>query len=185
MSDPYKRRSWRSHKFDNRTIAAIRALEDRLGRRVTIYQGSYSTSVGASGSTHAGGGAVDLWVPGMDADSVTRAARRIGWACWWRTPSQGDWSDHQHAILRGHVTASPDAKLQVGDFDNRGDGLWPLTGHDDPQPYRPVREVTFNYRAWVKQRTLLARIRHLGRDIAALKDRRRRTRRRLRKIRTT
>ncbi len=178
----YKRIQWRGHTFDRRTQAAILALEDRINRKVGIYQGSYSTAVGASGSTHAGGGAVDLWVPGMDPEAVVKAARKIGWAMWYR-PAGPSWGDHCHGILRAHQTASPDAKLQVTDYDNRGDGLWPLTGHDDPQPYRPVdAPVRFSYTEWLRTRRLRDRIRHFTRTIASLKGRRRKARRDLARL---
>lgn len=185
MSDPYERIRWRGHRFDRRTKAAILALEDRLDRRVTIYQGSYSTSVGASAGSHDGGGAVDLWVSGIDANTVTRAARNVGWAMWWRTPRQGDWGNHQHGILRRHSTASSFAKAQASNFDEGGDGLGSLLPGDDPQPYRPDPLVTFDYRAWTKAQNLRSRLRHLARDIAALRDRRRKVRRELARVLTS
>lgn len=185
MSDAYTRRTWRGHRFDNRTIAAVKALEDSLRRRVTIYQGSYSTAVGASGSTHAGGGAIDFWVSGMSPDEVTRKARRVGWADWHRRPEQGPWADHQHAGLLGHLTASTDLKLQMGDYRHGGNGLWPLTGGDDPQPYRPDPQPEFSYVQWRRERRLRDRLRHLARDIAALKDRRRKVAKQLRQVATS
>lgn len=185
MSDAYKRVTWRSHRFDKRTVAAIKALEDALGRRVTIYQGSYTSAVAVSGSTHEGGGALDFWVPGISADSVTRKARQVGWACWWRKPEQGPWGDHQHAGLLDHLTASADLKLQMGNYRHGGDGLWPLEAGDDPQPYRPDPQPIFSYVQWRRQRRLRDRLRHLARDIAALKDRRKKIAAQLRRVSTS
>jgi hypothetical protein len=183
MKNPYDTVRFRGHKFDARTRAAILALEARLGKRVTIYQGSYTGNVSVSSGTHLGGGAVDLWVDGMDADTVTRAARKVGWAMWWRTPQQGPWGHHQHGILREHRTASPAADAQVtgpNGFDYGGDGLADTTG--DAQPWRPDPPVTFHYWQWVKARTLRSRLRDLSRSIASLKDRRRSVKKRLSKL---
>lgn len=184
MSDKqYQRVTWRGHRFDRRTVAAIKDVEARLGARVTIFQGSYHPGVGLSSGTHDGGGAVDLWVTGVPPDRVTRTMRQVGWAAWWRTPQQGDWPHHQHAILRGHDTASPAAKDQVtgpNGYDNGGDGLALTSG--DAQPFRPDPPVRFSYHQWVRRQTLRAKLRSLSRTIASLKDRRKSTRKRLQSL---
>jgi hypothetical protein len=172
MSDAYERVTWRGHKFDRRTVAAIKELEKRLGKRINIYQGSYNTSVNASGGTHAGGGAVDWWVSGVDQNRATRIARQVGFADWWRKPSQGDWNDHHHSILLGHLSASDNAVLQMQNYRAGGDGLWPLVSGDDPQPYRPDPIVVFDYAAWKREQYLRDRIRELTNDILTLVDRR-------------
>lgn len=148
----YDKVKWRGKTWDYRTKAAVMELERQLNKTVLIYQGSYNTGVTASGTTHHGGGAIDGWVSGVDPNKVTRVARNIGWAMWWRKASQGPWNEHQHGILRGHKTASYMAKQQVvgySGYDNGGDGLAGTTG--DAQPYRPDPPVTFDYSKWKRQ----------------------------------
>ena len=175
---PYHRLTWRGLKFDARTKAAVQAVEARLGSTLTIYQGSYNTTVGASAGTHDGGGAVDVWGP--DPDRIVRVMRNVGWAAWWRTPAQGPWTAHIHAILIGHDTASPLAKAQVVSYDAGGTGL--ASGGPDPDPYRPDPAVTFHYWTWVKEQNLRARLAKLGRTINHLRHRRKDVRHDLQKL---
>ena len=174
MSDAYERVTWRGHKFDRRTVAAIREVEKRLGKRVSIMQGSYNSSVGASAGTHSGGGAIDWWVTGVDPNAATRVARNVGWADWWRKPlydSNGNriWGDHQHGILLGHKTASTDAQWQMSEYRAGRSGL--SSQGPDPQPYRPDPIPVFDYAAWKAEQRLRDRVRQLTNDILALKDR--------------
>ena len=119
---PGGRQSFRGVTLNARTIAMVLAAERLLGARYHITQGSYSTRVAASGSTHAGGGAMDTNGPhGWNA--AVRALRQVGFAAWHRTRSQGPWNDHIHSIAIGDPTASPAAKRQVEDFKRGGDGL--------------------------------------------------------------
>lgn len=118
--------TWRGKKFDYYTIQMIQAAEALLGRAFTITQGSYSTSVAASGSTHAGGGALDISVrdlPGLLRQQAVLAMRQVGFAAWLRDPSQGPWPYHIHAIAAGDPKASPAALRQVQDYYAGGDGL--------------------------------------------------------------
>lgn len=174
MSDAYERVTWRGRTFDKRTVAAIRELERRLGKRVTIYQGPYSSSVGASAGTHSGGGAVDWWVTGVDPNKATRVARNVGWADWWRKPlydSDGNriWGDHHHGILLNHKTASDGAKWQMMAYRGGRSGL--ASNGSDPQPYRPNPIPVFDYAQWKKDRRRRHKVRELTNDILALKDR--------------
>lgn len=176
----YDRIQRRGHSWDRRTWAAVLELEHRLGERVVIFQGSYNPGVGASAGTHDGGGAIDFWVPGRSANEVTREARKVGWACWWRKPSQGPWVDHQHAILRGHDTAAPLAKSQCLSYDQGGTGL--ASGGADPQPWRPSEPVRFSYAKWRREQNLRSRIARLSRAIRGLRKRRRMARVDLKKL---
>lgn len=180
MSGAYDRIQRRGHSWDRRTWAAVLELEERLGKQVRIFQGSYNEGVGVSAGTHDGGGAIDFWVDGVSADQVTKAARKVGWACWWRKPSQGPWPDHQHAILRGHDTAAPIAKAQCLSYDQGGTGL--AAGGPDPQPWRPSAPVRFSYTKWVKEQTLRTRIRRLTRSIRGYRNRRRQARQALARL---
>ena len=114
--------NFRGKRLNSRTIQMLLRAEQILGRAFHITQGSYSTSVAASGSTHAGGGAMDVNGPG-GWGAATNALRRAGFAAWHRTPSQGPWGHHIHAIAIGDSSASPAAKRQVQSYLRGGDGL--------------------------------------------------------------
>ena len=106
---------------DWHTEYALRKAERILGYKLSITQGSFSTSVKQSGGTHAGGGAVDL--KSWDSENKIKALRRSGFAAWVRSPSEGDWPEHIHAILVNDVLLSPTAKDQVLSFEAGRNGL--------------------------------------------------------------
>jgi hypothetical protein len=122
--------SWRGHKFDEQTRDMLREVDKLVGPDIAIRptQGSYSTSVGASAGTHAGGGAVDLSVGGagltaFQVQLVVFLMRRVGFACWHRAPSEGNWASHIHAINKTAPDLSPAAKSQVAAFKKGLSGL--------------------------------------------------------------
>lgn len=131
IAGDYARTTWQGKRFNNRTVRMLKAAEDLAGQGIRITQGSFSTSVAASGSTHAGGGAFDAGWPmlGM-GDNLVRALRQAGFAAWHRNPNQGPWPHHIHGIAIGDPTASASAKRQVQSYLNGGDGL----GGSDPDP---------------------------------------------------
>lgn len=91
---------------------------------LSLYQGSYSTSVAASGGTHDGGGAIDVRLTGMTSAEVRKAVKALrvaGFAAWYRGPPS--FVPHIHAIAIGDGDASPAAKAQVGDYRRGRDGL--------------------------------------------------------------
>ena len=67
--------------------------------------------VPASGPTHDGGGVVDLLAE--DWKRKVRVLRSIGFAAWHRTPDQGPWPEHIHAVLIDHGRLDPSAARQV------------------------------------------------------------------------
>lgn len=142
--DRYEVTTWRGHKFDRYTIAAIEAAEAKLGHQLVIMQGSYNGGAGkvsASAGTHDGGGAADFGVePTVNQD--IRALRSIGFAAWHRTPDQGPWGAHIHAILIGNENASPGAKRQVAAYRDFRDGL--ATNRPDTT-WHPKPIPTFQY----------------------------------------
>ncbi|QES45273.1 hypothetical protein DEJ49_33585 [Streptomyces venezuelae] len=104
----------------NKRTAAMLKNASKLARTAfTMFQGSYSNSVGQSAGTHAGGGAVDL---GPAKDSIVGAMRASGFAAWRRTPAEG-FSPHIHGIAVGDPTVSPQAAQQVKDFQAGLNGL--------------------------------------------------------------
>ncbi|MEU4508659.1 peptidoglycan-binding protein [Nonomuraea wenchangensis] len=103
-----------------RTRDMLAEAKRLLGRDFALDQGSYNpggdpTSVG----THDGGGVVDISVEGMNAatrTAVVRALRLVGFAAWLRSPQQGDWPWHIHAVAISDTDLSSQAQHQVGDY---------------------------------------------------------------------
>lgn len=106
--------------INGRTAAMLKDAERRLGKRLTIVQGSFTTSNASSGNTHAGGGVVDIrtWDLGsrdLGIPQVLKALRTVGFAAWYRTPAQG-FDPHIHAVAIGDQQMSPEAARQVADY---------------------------------------------------------------------
>lgn len=136
MTDPVDRPEWRGRtNVDALTIAALEYAEQLAGKTFTVTQGSYNTSVSASAGTHAGGGAVDLRWTWDHADIV--ALRRAGFAAWHRTPDQGGWPHHIHAVLVDHPKLSPAAARQVEAYRAGRNGL-ANNGPDDGPRINPI-----------------------------------------------
>jgi hypothetical protein len=127
--DPYGRNSKRGVLLNNRTLEMLEDAEMHWLRSfapVRLTQGSFSTSVGQSAGTHAGGGVFDVGIlelTGSQRDSVVWALRKQGFAAWLRNPSQGDWPYHIHAVAIGDKELSAAAKAQVVAYKNGRNGL--------------------------------------------------------------
>jgi len=115
--------------------------ERLLGRQLKLDQGSYNPGGDpTSAGTHDGGGVVDINVDGMSADtrtSVARALRQVGFAAWVRSPSQGQWPWHIHAVAINDTDQSTQAQNQVGDYYLGMNGLG--NRHPDDGPKVPIR----------------------------------------------
>jgi GH25 family lysozyme M1 (1,4-beta-N-acetylmuramidase) len=129
----------KKYQVDWKTRAALEEAERRLGYTLTLYQGSYSTKVSASGGTHDGGGVVDL-AP-EDHEHKVKVLRTIGFAAWYR-PKTDDWNPHIHAVLIDHGKLSPEAQSQVVQYRQGTDGL--RSHAKDPTP-RPKPIPVFRY----------------------------------------
>ena len=119
-----------------RTLEMLTAAERRLGFTTVLTQGSYTAANPDSGSTHAGGGALDVRATGLSSatrDRIVYRLRRIGFAAWLRTPAQGDWPYHIHAIAIGDREMSPAARQQVIDYRNGLNGLANKGPDDGPR----------------------------------------------------
>lgn len=143
MTDPrLVRPQWRGRgNVDALTIACIEHAEHIGGHQFTVSQGSYQGGRGDinSAGTHDGGGVVDLrWCGHV---GCVRALRRAGMAAWHRTPAQGPWPDHIHAVVIGHPRLAPSAARQVVAYIEGRNGL-ASSGKDDgprlPEIERPV-----------------------------------------------
>lgn len=145
MSDPrLERPYWRNRtNVDALTIAALEYAEKLAGCTFLITQGSYQSSVAESAGTHDRGGALDLAWTGDDSDIL--ALRKAGFAAWHRTPEQGPWKDHIHAIVVDHPDLSPSAARQVVAYRKGRNGLANDAADDGPR-LNPI--PVFDYNAW-------------------------------------
>lgn len=142
MTDPMHRPPWRGRtNVDALTIQAIEAAEKQAGFTSVVTQGSYQTdTVKASAGTHDGGGVVDLRTRDLSADQKHRmvlALRQVGFAAWLRTPSQGPWVEHVHAVLIDHPKLAPSAARQVASYRSGRNGL-ANNGRDDGPRVSPI-----------------------------------------------
>ncbi|WP_433651215.1 peptidoglycan-binding domain-containing protein [Micromonospora zamorensis] len=131
----------RGVQVNTRTRSMLFEAERLLGRQLGITQGSYSSGVGASAGTHDGGGALDLSVSGLSSavrTDVLRRLRTVGFAAWLRTPEQGDWGYHIHAIALSDTDQSTGAQNQAGDYYLGRNGL-ANRGADDGPAVSPKR----------------------------------------------
>lgn len=117
---PGSRVTYRGVTMNARTKAMLLAAEGLLGRTLVIEQGSYNAGGDpTSAGTHDGGGALDIGVTGLTGTQRTTTVRRlreVGFAAWLRTPQQGDWDYHIHAIAVSDTDLSPQAQHQAGDY---------------------------------------------------------------------
>jgi peptidoglycan hydrolase-like protein with peptidoglycan-binding domain len=142
--DPGARVAYSGVTVNTRTRAMLRAAGRRVARGcvLDLTQGSYSSGVSQSAGTHDGGGAADISVHslcGRSHAAVVRALRTVGFAAWYRTPAQGDWPTHIHAIAISDPDLSSGAQSQVGDYFSGRNGL---AGHG-PDDGPAVPKVTW------------------------------------------
>lgn len=126
---------------NTRTQAMLTEAERLLGRRLVLDQGSYNPGGDpTSAGTHDGGGVVDINVDGMTAatrTAVARALRQVGFAAWVRSPSQGDWPWHIHAVAINDTDQATQAQNQVGDYYLGFNGL--ANHRPDDGPRIPIK----------------------------------------------
>ncbi|MDQ1287261.1 MAG: hypothetical protein QG622_826 [Actinomycetota bacterium] len=117
---PGARTSRDGHVVTTRTLAMLAEAERLLGRRLVVLQGSYNPGGDpTSAGTHDGGGAIDLSVAGLSTSTRTaavRALREVGFAAWLRSPRQGAWPWHLHAVAISDPDLSTQAQHQTGDY---------------------------------------------------------------------
>ncbi|MGQ0840868.1 peptidoglycan-binding domain-containing protein [Actinokineospora sp.] len=122
--------------MNTRTKAMLVEAERRFGTSFGVTQGSYNAGgTPASAGTHDGGGALDISVSGMSSTTRTNAARalrQVGFAAWVRTPAQGDWGYHIHAIALADPDQSTGAYHQSGDYYLGYNGLANRAPDDGP-----------------------------------------------------
>jgi peptidoglycan hydrolase-like protein with peptidoglycan-binding domain len=123
--------------INTRTKSMLTEAQRLLGRSLVLDQGSYNPGGDpTSAGTHDGGGVVDVSVQGMTTatrTAVVRGLRQVGFAAWFRTPSQGDWPFHIHAAAISDTDLSPAAQHQVGDYYLGRNGLANRGPDDGPK----------------------------------------------------
>lgn len=146
---PWSKVTWRGFRISDRTRKALLWAERESGIKIELSQGSWSTSVAASGNTHAGSGVVDIRVgvlSGTQRKKLNRTLRRAGFASWLRGPADG-MAPHIHAVLLDDQYASSAAKWQQSEYLRGRSGL--SSGKADSDPYRPDPLVRFS---WLRNR---------------------------------
>ncbi len=135
--------TYHSATMNTRTKAMLVEAESLLGASLGITQGSYNPGGDPdSAGTHDGGGVLDVSVSGMTEarqTTVVRRLREVGFAAWRRTPDQGNWGFHIHAVAISDTDMSPTAQHQVGDYYLGKNGLANHAPDDGPQ----VTKVTW------------------------------------------
>jgi LysM repeat protein len=117
----YTRRIYSGRVVNERTRIMLTRAAKLLNREtLPLSQGSYNTSVSASAGTHAGGGVVDITSSSWE---WAKALRRVGFAAWVRTPSEGPWGYHIHAVAIGDRELSGSAARQEAAYFNGRNAL--------------------------------------------------------------
>ena len=137
------RTTYRGFPVNERTLAMLKAAQVRSSLTFVVEQGSYSPGTDpTSGGTHDGGGALDLDAEALTAAQRTAAVtalRQVGFAAWRRTPAQGDWPLHIHAVAISDTDLSAPAQKQVGAYYEGRNGLANDAADDGPH----VPKVTY------------------------------------------
>lgn len=145
--------------FDGKTVTVrtrdallyAQALWQQRGKhhkKIRLAQGSFNSSVAASGSTHKGDGVFDARTAGVgltasETVSLARAMADSGIAPYIRDSRDG-MDPHIHGLVIDDPEMDPSAKRQVADWDK---GLNGLNNHaKDRITYRPKVKIRFSWR---------------------------------------
>jgi hypothetical protein len=130
-------------------LFAQKLWRERGGHKksIRLAKGSYQPASATSGTTHSGGGAVDVRTKGVgltdeEIKGLNIALRDAGFACWIRDDRDG-FDPHIHGLAISDREMSASAKRQVVAFDLGRDGL--VSNRVDRNPYRPNPKLRFNY----------------------------------------
>lgn len=121
----------------------------RMGHKksIRLAKGSYQRASATSGTTHNGGGAVDVRTKGVGLSDreiivLNRSLRDAGFASWIRDGRDG-FDPHIHALACSDAQLSASAKRQVVSFDQGRNAL--TNNLKDRNPYRPKPKLRFSY----------------------------------------
>lgn len=134
---------------NQRTKDMLIAADALVAHAIALSQGSYNPGgVGASAGTHDGGGCVDISVSSLDNTQrlqTVKALRTVGFAAWLRSPDQGPWPYHIHAVAIGDTDLAIAARNQVADYYVGKNGLASHAADDTPANYRAPFTVWETY----------------------------------------
>ena len=128
------------------TITRLAAAKGLIKQQIDVTQGSYSTSVSASASTHAGGGVLDVRVTGRALDTLLE---ECGIAAYERTEADG-FTPHSHILWIGCPHLHSSAAAQVTSWKNKRNGLRSNALDRDTTRPSPIRDWKQGL-AWAKQ----------------------------------
>jgi hypothetical protein len=125
---------------NQRTRDMLMEADSLLAFDIVLSQGSYNPGgVDASAGTHDGGGCVDVSVSELSTTQrwqTVKALRTVGFAAWLRSPDQGPWPYHIHAVAVGDTDLSTAARDQVADYYVGKNGLASHAADNTPDAYR-------------------------------------------------
>lgn len=134
------RTTYTGKTVNERTRRMLAAADAKVAFSLVLSQGSYNPGgEAASAGTHDGGGVVDVSVGKLTTTQrwkAVHALRAVGFAAWLRTPSQGDWPYHIHAVAIGDTDMSTVARDQVADYYAGRNGLASHALDNTPSSYR-------------------------------------------------
>ncbi|WP_205324923.1 peptidoglycan-binding protein [Glycomyces sp. YM15] len=132
--------AYRGVRVNTRTRNMLAAADAKVSWNLTLSQGSYNPGGDpTSAGTHDGGGVVDVAVDGWTSTRrwrTVRALREVGFAAWLRTPSQGNWPYHIHAVAVADTDLSGPAQPQVHDYFFGKNGLANHAADNTPPEYQ-------------------------------------------------
>jgi len=121
----------------------------RMGHKksIRLAKGSYQPASDTSGTTHNGGGAVDIRTKGVGLTDeeiliLSRCLKDAGGAPWIRDSRDG-FDPHIHCLFPGDREMSASAKRQVVSYDLGRNAL--TNNKVDRNPYRAKPKLRFNY----------------------------------------
>ena len=151
---PYTRVTWSGKTINARTRDALLYAQKLWRKRgdhhlsIQLAQGSYNKGgVAASGSTHDGGGVIDIRTTGVGLDqgetvSLLRALKDAGFAAWIRDSRDG-MPPHIHACAIADQQMAASAQRQCVSYDAGRNGL--NSNSKDRNPYRASPKLRFSY----------------------------------------
>jgi hypothetical protein len=134
------RTTYTGKTVNQRTRNMLVSADAKVPFSLVLSQGSYNPGgEAASAGTHDGGGAVDISVSALSSTQrwqAVAALRTVGFAAWLRTPSQGNWPYHIHAVAIGDTDLATGARNQVADYYVGKNGLASHAADNTPSAYR-------------------------------------------------
>jgi hypothetical protein len=135
---------------NQRTKDMLIAADALVAHSIVLSQGSYNPGgVDASAGTHDGGGCVDISVSSLSTTQrlqTVKALRTVGFAAWLRSPDEGPWPYHIHAVAIADTDLAITARNQVADYYVGKNGLASHAGDSTPADYKAPFTVWEAYR---------------------------------------